>query len=904
MALFNIFKSFSQKEIANNQKLVDKILALDEDMQKLTDKQLQNKTNEFKERLKNGESLDDLLVEAFATVREASDRVLGMKHYPVQLLGGIVLHNGQIAEMKTGEGKTLVETLPAYLNALDGKGVHVVTVNDYLAKRDQEWMGKVYSFLGLTVGCIIYGLTNSERQKNYNCDITYGTNNQFGFDYLRDNMVIYKDNMVQRGLHYAIVDEVDSILIDEARTPLIISGEGDESTDTYKKADEFIKGLEGRILDPNEDLDQDPFDREFVVEKVDFLVDEKRKSSNLTEQGTAKAEKFFGIENLSDPEHLELAHYINNALKANTTMTRDIDYVVNKGEVMIVDEFTGRIMQGRRYSDGLHQAIEAKEGVEVQSESKTLATITFQNYFRMYDKLSGMTGTAKTEEEEFSEIYNLDVVEIPTNRPIQRVDDVDYVYINENGKYNAIIEEIKKVHATGQPILVGTISIENSEKLSNALKKEKIKHVVLNAKNHEREADIVAQAGRLNSVTIATNMAGRGTDIMLGGNADHMAKQRLKREGISDELLEQVDSFQETDNQEILDARKKYKYYKSLVKPEIDKEAEKVREVGGLYIIGSERHESRRIDNQLRGRSGRQGDPGKSRFFISLKDDLIRLNVGEQISKFVENYNYPEDEPIVSRMVTRSIEKAQTRVEANNFATRKRVLQYDDVMNKQRTIIYNERKQVLYGENMRESILSMIKDSISQAVYSFTNPQIKPENWEMVALLNHLKSIAIPVELLRFENINDFTQEKLIDYIYQTTLNKYEEKEKQFGEDNMREVERVVLLRVIDTKWMEHIDAMDQMRKEIGVRAMGNDDPVRAYTNSGFEMYEEMTNAIQEETVRLMMGVEIRQNIERKQVLKPDSESLENAEDPDQATNRAERRRLKREAKKGNIKGN
>lgn len=904
MALFNIFKSFSQKEIANNQKLVDKILALDEDMQKLTDKQLQNKTNEFKERLKNGESLDDLLVEAFATVREASDRVLGMKHYPVQLLGGIVLHNGQIAEMKTGEGKTLVETLPAYLNALDGKGVHVVTVNDYLAKRDQEWMGKVYSFLGLTVGCIIYGLTNSERQKNYNCDITYGTNNQFGFDYLRDNMVIYKDNMVQRGLHYAIVDEVDSILIDEARTPLIISGEGDESTDTYKKADEFIKGLEGRILDPNEDLDQDPFDREFVVEKVDFLVDEKRKSSNLTEQGTEKAEKFFGIENLSDPEHLELAHYINNALKANTTMTRDIDYVVNKGEVMIVDEFTGRIMQGRRYSDGLHQAIEAKEGVEVQSESKTLATITFQNYFRMYDKLSGMTGTAKTEEEEFSEIYSLDVVEIPTNRPIQRVDDVDYVYINENGKYNAIIEEIKKVHATGQPILVGTISIENSEKLSNALKKEKIKHVVLNAKNHEREADIVAQAGRLNAVTIATNMAGRGTDIMLGGNADHMAKQRLKREGISDELLEQVDSFQETDNQEILDTRKKYKHYKSLVKPEIDQEAKKVREVGGLYIIGSERHESRRIDNQLRGRSGRQGDPGKSRFFISLKDDLIRLNVGEQISKFVDNYNYPEDEPIVSKMVTRSIEKAQTRVEANNFATRKRVLQYDDVMNKQRTIIYNERKQVLYGENMRESILAMIKDSISQAVYSFTNPQIKPENWEMVALLNHLKSIAIPVELLRFENINDLTQEKLIDYIYQTTLNKYEEKEKQFGEDNMREVERVVLLRVIDTKWMEHIDAMDQMRKEIGVRAMGNDDPVRAYTNSGFEMYEEMTNAIQEETVRLMMGVEIRQNIERKQVLRPDSENLENAEDSDQATNRAERRRLKREAKKGNIKGN
>ena len=903
MALFNLFKSFSEKEIKNNKKIADKILALDEDMQKLTDSELQNKTNEFKKRLKDGESLDDLLVEAFAVVREASDRVLGMKHYPVQLLGGIVLHNGQIAEMKTGEGKTLVETLPAYLNALEGKGVHIVTVNDYLAKRDQEWMGKVYSFLGLSVGCIIYGLTNSERQENYACDITYGTNNQFGFDYLRDNMVIYKDNMVQRGLHYAIVDEVDSILIDEARTPLIISGEGDESTDSYQKADEFIKGLEGRVLDPNEDLDQDPFDREFVVEDVDFLVDEKRKSSNLTEKGTAKAEKFFGIENLSDPEHLELAHYINNALKANTTMTKDIDYVVKNGEVMIVDEFTGRIMQGRRYSDGLHQAIEAKEGVEVQSESKTLATITFQNYFRMYDKLSGMTGTAKTEEEEFSEIYKLDVVEIPTNKPVQRVDDVDHVYINERGKFNAIVDEIKKVHATGQPILVGTISIENSEKLSNELKKEKIKHVVLNAKHHEQEADIVAQAGRLNAVTIATNMAGRGTDIMLGGNADHMAKQKLKREGLSDELLEQVDSFQETDNQEILEARRKYKQYKSQVKPGIDKEAEKVKEVGGLYIIGSERHESRRIDNQLRGRAGRQGDPGRSRFFISLQDDLIRLNVGEQIAKFVENYDYPEDEPIVSRMVSRSIEKAQTRVEANNFATRKRVLQYDDVMNKQRTIIYNERKQVLYGENMRDSILGMLKDSISSAVYSFTNPQIKPENWEMVALLNHLRTMAIPVEELRFENINDYSQEDLIDYIYEVSLNKYKQKEEDFGEDNMREVERVVLLRVIDSKWMEHIDAMDQMRREIGVRAMGNEDPVRAYTNEGFDMYEEMTKSIQEETVRLMMGVEIRQNIERKQVLKPEDEKKASPKkDPDDATNRAERRRLKREARKSNVK--
>lgn len=903
MGIFNLFKSFSAKEIENNQKTVDKILALDEDMQKLTDDELRAKTKEFKDRLANGETLDDLLVEAFAVVREAGDRVLGMKHYPVQLLGGIVLHNGQIAEMKTGEGKTLVETLPAYLNALEGKGVHIVTVNDYLAKRDQEWMGKIYTFLGLTVGCIIYGLTESQRQENYNCDITYGTNNQFGFDYLRDNMAIYKANMVQRDLHYAIVDEVDSILIDEARTPLIISGEGDDSTDDYMKADAFVKGLEGRILDPNEDADKDPFDREFVVEDVDFLVDEKRKSSNLTEKGTAKAEKYFEIANLSDPKNLELAHYINNALKANTTMTRDIDYVVTNGEVQIVDEFTGRIMQGRRYSDGLHQAIEAKEGVEVKKESKTLASITFQNYFRMFRKLSGMTGTAKTEEEEFAEIYKLDVVEIPTNKPIQRIDDEDYVYINEEGKYRSIIEEIKKVHATGQPILVGTISIENSEKLSKELKKSKIDHVVLNAKNHEREADIVAQAGRLNSVTIATNMAGRGTDIMLGGNADHMAKQRLKREGMTDELLEQVDAFGETDDQEIIDARKKYRHYKSILKPQIDKEAEEVKSVGGLYIIGSERHESRRIDNQLRGRSGRQGDPGRSRFFISLKDDLIRLNVGEGISNFVEKHDYPEDEPIVAKMVSKSIERAQVKVEANNFATRKRVLQYDDVMNKQRTIIYNERKQVLYGENMRESVLGMLKDIVVSSVNSFTNPQIKPENWEMVGLLNYLKSLAIPVEELHFENINDYTQEKLIDYIYEVSLKKYEDKEKLFGEENMREVERVVLLRVIDTKWMEHIDAMDQMRKEIGVRAMGNEDPVRAYTNSGYEMYEEMTNAIQEDTIKLMMSVQIRQKVERKQVLKPDEEAKEELNDEDlKNLSRAERRRIEREKQKSNIK--
>ena len=864
--LDKLFGTFSDKEIKNNQKIVDQILALDESMQKLTDDQLKHKTVEFKERLKNGETLDQLLVEAFATVREASSRVLGLKQYPVQLMGGIVLHNGQIAEMKTGEGKTLVATLPAYLNALEGKGVHVVTVNDYLAKRDMEWMGKVYNFLGLTVGCILYGLDNKQRQENYNCDITYGTNNQFGFDYLRDNMVIYQKDMVQRDLHYAIVDEVDSILIDEARTPLIISGQSGKSTDTYVQADIFVKGLEGRILDPNEDNDKDPFDRTFKEETVDYLVDEKRKTSNLTEIGTAKAEKFFGIENLSDPENMEIAHYINNALKANCNMKKDIDYVVKNQEVMIVDEFTGRIMQGRRYSDGLHQAIEAKEGVEVKSESKTLATITFQNYFRMYDKLSGMTGTAKTEEDEFSEIYKLDVVEVPTNKPIQRKDENDLVYVNEKAKYNAIVEEIEKVHETGQPILVGTISIENSEKLSNLLKKKGIPHVVLNAKHHEREAEIVAQAGRIGAVTIATNMAGRGTDIMLGGNADFMAKQKLKREGASEEILEEVDSFAETQNKEIIEARDKYRKLKSGYKVDIDKEAKDVVNAGGLYIIGTERHESRRIDNQLRGRSGRQGDPGKSKFFVSLEDNLMRLFGGETMQKLADSGNFPEDEAIDSKLVTRSIEKAQKKVEGNNFATRKRVLQYDDVMNVQRTIIYDERRQVLVGENMKETVLKMLKDVIETAVYSFTNDQVKPEKWEMTGLLNHLQTLALPVDRLHFENINDYDQQKMIDYVYEESLKRYNEKEEEFGEEQMRELERIIILRVVDTKWMDHIDTMDQMRQEIGVRAMGNEDPVRAYTNEGYEMFEQMTKAIQEDIVKFMFSVQIRNNLERKQV--------------------------------------
>ncbi|MDU5534936.1 MAG: preprotein translocase subunit SecA [Anaerococcus sp.] len=907
-----IFGTKNERELKRMRKIVEQINALEPTISALSDADLSAKTPEFKQRYNNGESLDKLLPEAFAVCREAAKRVMGMRHYDVQLIGGITLHEGKIAEMRTGEGKTLMGTLACYLNALSGEGVHVITVNDYLAQRDAELNRPLFEFLGLSIGTIYSMQEPAEKAAAYLADITYGTNNQFGFDYLRDNMVIYKDDMVQRGLNYAIVDEVDSILIDEARTPLIISGQGDESTDTYTSANQFIQTLEGRILDPNEDAEIDPFDREFKVEDVDFLVDEKRKTSNLTEKGTAKAEKFFDIENLSDPENLELSHYINNALKANTTMHRDIDYVVNNGEVEIVDEFTGRIMQGRRFSDGLHQAIEAKEGVEVKAESKTLATITFQNYFRMYDKLSGMTGTAKTEEEEFDEIYNLDVVEIPTNKPIQRVDDVDYVYINENGKFNAIIDEINRIHPTGQPILIGTISIEASERLSQALKKAGIKHTVLNAKNHEREAAIVAEAGRFGAVTIATNMAGRGTDIMLGGNVDDMAKQKLKREGMSEELLEEVDSYADTSDQEILDARKKFRHYKDQIRPTVKEEAEKVKEVGGLYIIGSERHESRRIDNQLRGRSGRQGDPGHSRFFISLEDDLIRLNGGEQVAKFVENSNFDENEPIVSKMVSRSVEKAQTRVEANNFATRKRVLQYDDVMNKQRTIIYNERADVLYGQDMKETIVSMIKDVIADSVYNFTNPEIKPENWEMVALLNHLNSLGIPVTQLHFENINDYTQQELIDYITQATLAKYEDKEAKFGPENMREVERVIMLRVIDQKWMDHIDAMDQMRKEIGVRAMGNEDPVRAYTNDGFTMYEEMTRAIQEETVRYMMNVEIKQNIQRKQVMNPtgeagpqldgDSENESDDEDPMQGLNRAERRRLEREIKKSNVK--
>lgn len=859
----SIFGSANKKELKKIEPIIKKIESYDKSMQQLSDDELKHKTVEFKERLKNGETLDDILPEAFAVVREASYRVLGMKQYRVQLIGGVVLHQGRIAEMKTGEGKTLVATLPAYLNALSGKGVHVVTVNDYLAKRDKEWMGKVHEFLGLTVGVIVYGLDNDERRENYACDITYGTNNQYGFDYLRDNMVIYKKDKVQRGLNFAIVDEVDSILIDEARTPLIISGQGDESTDMYMRANMFANGLTGRIMDPEEDK-PDIFDREFKDETVDFLVDEKRKTASLTEIGTKKAEEYFGVENLSDPNNMELAHHINQALKANNTMKRDIDYVVKDDEILIVDEFTGRIMEGRRYSDGLHQAIEAKEGVEVKSESKTLATVTFQNYFRMYNKLSGMTGTAKTEEAEFNEIYKMDVVEIPTNKPVARVDEQDRVYINENAKFNAIVEEIKEIHKTGQPILVGTISIEVSEKLSKLLKKNGIKHDVLNAKQHEREAEIVAQAGMFDKVTIATNMAGRGTDILLGGNPDFLAKHDMKKQGYGEYVIESLDSFLPSTDEELVAARNVYNELYKKYKKMTDEDKKKVLEVGGLYIIGTERHESRRIDNQLRGRSGRQGDPGRSRFFVSLGDNLMRLFGGETIQKYAESGKFPEDEPMEFRTITKAIERAQTKVESNNFGIRKNVLKYDDVMNAQRKVIYNERDKVLDGEDMHESIVAMIKDIIANAINTYCQDQ-NTEHWEMEALMTYLNTF-IPEGTLDLTRLNSYNKKTFTDYVIQKALEVYNAKEEAIGKEKFREIERVILLMVVDRKWMDHIDAMDQLRQGIGLRAFGQQDPVRAYNNEGFEMFEDMNHSIKEDTVRGMFNVQPVEEIERKQV--------------------------------------
>lgn len=866
--LQKLFGSYSSRELKKIAPLVNQIMILDSQMTALSDEELKSKTEEFKNRLDKGENLDDILVEAFAVVREASHRVLGMKHFEVQLYGGIILHHGRISEMKTGEGKTLVATLPAYLNALTGKGVHIVTVNDYLAKRDKEWMGKVFEFLGLTVGCIVHGITNAERKAAYNADITYGTNNEYGFDYLRDNMVIYKEEMVQRPLYYAVVDEVDSILVDEARTPLIISGQGDKSTELYNLADNFARTLEGRIVSPDE-TKSDPFNREIKVETVDFLIDEKAKSCTITEQGTAKAERHFGVENMADMENMELAHHINQALKARNLMKRDIDYVVNDGEVIIVDEFTGRLMYGRRYSDGLHQAIEAKEKLNVRSESKTLATITFQNYFRMYEKLSGMTGTAKTEEDEFREIYNMDVVEIPTNKPVIREDLSDVVYKNEEAKFRAVVNEIKEKHVTGQPILVGTITIERSEMLSKLLKKEGIKHEVLNAKYHELEAKIVSEAGRFASVTIATNMAGRGTDIVLGGNPEYLAKENMVKKAYSEEVLNQIDGFYETKDEEILEARKVYEALVKEYKKETDAEHAKVVAAGGLHIIGTERHESRRIDNQLRGRAGRQGDPGSSKFFISLEDDLMRLFGGERLRGLIETMNMPEDEPLEHSLLTKTIENAQKKVEGNNFGIRKHVLKYDDVMNEQRNNIYGQRSRVLEGEDLRDAIINMARDLIQGNIAMNTLQSKNPSDWDIGAIKAYANKLLGLDDGFLVQDISAFTEESLLNHIMDKAEEVYSIKEEEFGKDRFREVERVILLKVVDSKWMDHIDAMDQLRQGIGLRAFGQVDPVRAYQNEGFDMFEEMTNAISEDTVGFLFHVENPDKVERRRVATP-----------------------------------
>ena len=862
-----IFGTYSDRELKKIEPLVNKVMSLEGEMEKLSDAELKEKTEEFKNRLKNGETTDDILPEAFAVVREAAWRVLGMKHFRVQVIGGIVLHQGRIAEMKTGEGKTLVATLPAYLNALEGKGTHIVTVNDYLASRDRDWMGKVYEFLGLTVGCIIHDMDQDERKTAYNSDITYGTNNEFGFDYLRDNMVIYKEEMVQRGLHFCIVDEVDSILIDEARTPLIISGQGDESIDLYVRARDFVNTLSHRIKSQDE-IDLERFNREFEEETVDYVINEKDKTATLTDKGIEKAEKYFGIENLSDASNMELSHHINQALKAAGTMHKDIDYVVKDGEIIIVDEFTGRLMYGRRYSEGLHQAIEAKEGLEVRAESKTLATITFQNYFRMYDKLSGMTGTAMTEEGEFRDIYNIDVVEIPTNKPVIREDDNDHIYINEDAKFKAVTREIEEAHEKGQPVLVGTISIDKSETLSKYLKRAGIKHNVLNAKKHEQESEIVAQAGRFGQVTIATNMAGRGTDIVLGGNPEYLAKKELKKQGMEEEMLEYADSYFKTDDPEILKAREDYQALVKKFKEETDKEAEEVKKVGGLRIIGTERHESRRIDNQLRGRSGRQGDPGSSRFYISADDDLIRLFAGDKFKDTMVKIDSPEDEPVEAKILTRLIESAQRKVEGNNFSIRKNVLKYDDVMNKQREVIYAERRRVLEGENLKEDIVAMRNDVIDKTIDFYNKLDDNNKNYLDFESIRSFGINTFDFQEDFLKGLENPTAESLKAYIKELADEKYKEKEEDFGDEKFREIERVALLQNVDQKWMDHIDAMDQLRKGIGLRAVGQTDPVRAYAEEGFDMFEEMNESIKEDTVRMLYHVVNPERVKRVRVAK------------------------------------
>nr|WP_296154662.1 preprotein translocase subunit SecA [uncultured Peptoniphilus sp.] len=863
--LDKVFGTYSDREIKKIRPTMEKVLALDADMQKLTDEQLKNKTKEFQDRVAGGESLDDLLPEAFAVVREAAFRVLGMKHFPVQILGGIILHQGRIAEMKTGEGKTLVATLPAYLNALAGKGTHVVTVNDYLAERDKSWMGKVYSFLGLSVGCILHDMSPEERKEAYNADITYGTNNEFGFDYLRDNMVVYQENQVQRDLFFCIVDEVDSILIDEARTPLIISGQGDESTELYTQAKNFVDTLSFRVKDQSEEA-EDRFNREFRDETVDYVIDEKQKTATLTEVGTNKAQQYFGVDNLTDTDNTELLHHIHQALKAKGTMHKDIDYVIEDGEIIIVDEFTGRLMYGRRYSDGLHQAIEAKEGIEVRAESKTLATVTFQNFFRMYKKLAGMTGTAMTEESEFREIYNIDVVEIPTNKPVIRDDQNDAIYRSEDAKFKAVADEIAERHAKGQPVLVGTVSIEKSEKLSSYLKKRGIPHKVLNAKRHRQESEIVAQAGRFGSVTIATNMAGRGTDIVLGGNPEHMAKEKMEREGFESDMIEAADSYYETDDEEILNARARFAELRDEIKKETDEEKVKVIGAGGLHIIGTERHESRRIDNQLRGRSGRQGDEGSTKFYISADDDLIRLFAGDRFKNVMEGIDAPEDEPIEARMLTRLIESAQRKVEGNNFSIRKNVLQYDDVMNKQREVIYTEREKVLKGGDLRDDIMAMMTDLIDDTINFNVKVDEKHNKYIDYEGIYHFGRDTFDFDENFLDGHTSSDAEELKRFIKEEAKAKYAEKEGEFGDNAFREVERVVLLRVVDQKWMDHIDAMDQLRQGIGLRAVGQIDPVRAYAEEGFDMFEAMNESIREETVRLLFHVQNPERMERKQV--------------------------------------
>ena len=870
MSVLNkIFKSYSEKEVKRVKPIVNKINGLEEEMTKLTDNELRAKTEYFKGQLKEGKTLDDILPEAFAVVREASKRVLGMRHFDVQLIGGIILHQGRIAEMKTGEGKTLVATLPVYLNALEGKGVHVITVNDYLAKRDSEWMGKLYKFLGLSVGLVIAGMEPKEKQEAYNADITYGTNNEFGFDYLRDNMVIYKDQLVQRGLHYAIIDEIDSILIDEARTPLIISGRANESSDLYKKAENFVSRLTPKVI-VEEDVKD--FDQAEDNEKYDYIVDLKAKSASLTQKGIKKAEDAFGLENFNDLENSTLVHHVNQALRAHGIMKKDIDYIVKDGEVLIVDEFTGRIMYGRRYNNGLHQAIEAKEHVKIADESKTLATITFQNLFRMYDKLSGMTGTAMTEEAEFEEIYNLDVVAIPTNKPMVRKDENDVIYKNENAKYKAIVESIKESHEKGQPVLVGTVSIEKSEKLSKLLKKEGITHEVLNAKYHEKEAEIIAQAGKFKAVTIATNMAGRGTDIMLGGNSEFLAKEEMRKNKVSADLIEEANTYYETDNKEILEAREQFKKLVEKYDEQIKEEKQKVIDAGGLKIIGTERHESRRIDNQLRGRSGRQGDVGESKFYIGLDDDLMKIFGGDTITKVYNTLGADENMPIESRIISNAVENAQKKVEGRNFSIRKNVLKYDDVMNAQREIIYKQRREVLDGENIHDSIINMIEFVADNIPTMFVEGQTGELNIES---LNTEIINVFGIDMLDYIKQNKNDAEKIAEQLKKLALEIYSKKEEEITSEQMRELERVVMLKVVDEKWMNHIDSMDELKNGIGLRAYGQKDPVVQYRLEGFDMFDEMINDIKFDVTKILMHIRQQGEVKRQETVKITGEALE-----------------------------